>query len=282
MTSSTHLATTHGARALSEKLASLQLPVRAALLAVLVSLAPSPAMTQSVESWPIHSMDRPRPPRVTPGASQLPALPPSDAIVLFDGKSMSEWQADDSAKGPARWRVSRGEMVVVPGAGGVATKQAFGDVQLHIEWASPTPPRGSGQDRGNSGVFLMGRYEVQILDSYENTTYADGQAAALYGQYPPLVDVTRPPGEWQSYDIVFRRPRFRQDGAVTSPARLTVFHNGVLVQDNVDLTGPTANKARPPYSAHPDELPIGLQDHDHPVRFRNIWLRKLSPPSTEQ
>jgi hypothetical protein len=148
-------------------------------------------------------------------------------------------------------------------------------VQLHVEWAAPSPPSGDGQNRGNSGVFLMGRYEVQVLDSYRNTTYPDGQAAALYGQYPPLVNASRPPGEWQTYDIVFRRPRFDANGKLLSKARVTVFHNGVLVQDAVELTGPTAHHARPAYSAHPDRLPILLQDHGDPVRYRNIWLRNL-------
>jgi Domain of Unknown Function (DUF1080) len=149
-------------------------------------------------------------------------------------------------------------------------------VQLHIEWASPNPPVGKGQDRGNSGVFFAdGRYEVQVLDSRDNTTYADGQAGALYGQFPPLVNATRAPGEWQTYDIVYHRPRFKTDGTLASAARLTVFHNGVLIQDNMELVGPTANKSRPPYTAHPDRLPITLQDHGHPVRFRNVWLREL-------
>jgi hypothetical protein len=163
----------------------------------------------------------------------------------------------------------------VRGAGTIATAEAFGDVQLHVEWAAPSPPSGDGQNRGNSGVFLMGRYEVQVLDSYRNTTYPDGQAAALYGQYPPLVNASRPPGEWQTYDIVFRRPRFDANGKLLSKARVTVFHNGVLVQDAVELTGPTAHHARPAYSAHPDRLPILLQDHGDPVRYRNIWLRNL-------
>jgi hypothetical protein len=140
---------------------------------------------------------------------------------------------------------------------------------------APSPAVGQDQDRGNSGVFLMGMYELQIVDSYENVTYADGQAAAVYGQYPPLVNASRPPGQWQTYDIVFRGPRFDAAGKVTRPARMTVLHNGVLVQDDVELVGPTANKARPPYAAHPARLPLSLQDHDHPVRFRNIWIREL-------
>ena len=177
-----------------------------------------------------------------------------------------------------RWRIVDGAMEVVAGTGGIQTREDFGDVQLHVEWMSPAPPRGTDQDRGNSGVFFMGMYEVQVLDSWENVTYADGQAAALYGQYPPLVNASRKPGEWQSYDIVFRRPRFDASGKVTSPARVTVLHNGVLVQDNVELTGPTGHYSRPPYAAHADRLPVSLQDHGHPVRFRNFWVRSLERP----
>ncbi|MGB6682272.1 MAG: DUF1080 domain-containing protein, partial [Candidatus Acidiferrum sp.] len=159
--------------------------------------------------------------------------------------------------------------------GYIYTKQAFGDCQLHVELREPTPPHGESQERGNSGVFLMGLYEVQVLDSYENKTYADGQASALYGQYPPLVNASRPPGQWQWYDIVFHGPRFGPGGKLLRKAHVTVFHNGVLVQDNVELTGPTENGARPPYKAHPEKLPLALQDHGDPVRFRNIWIREL-------
>jgi hypothetical protein len=200
---------------------------------------------------------------------------PSDAIVLFDGRSLDKWQSADSSSGPAKWRVDNGYMEVVRGTGSIKTRQGFGDAHLHVEWSAPNPPTGTGQNRGNSGVFLMGIYEVQVLDSYNNTTYADGQAGSVYGQYPPLVNAMRPPGEWQFYDIVFRAPRFSPTGAVTSPARMTVFHNGVLVQDNVQLLGPTSHQTRDPYVAHPDRLPIGLQDHGDPVRFRNIWIREL-------
>jgi Domain of Unknown Function (DUF1080) len=168
-------------------------------------------------------------------------------------------------------------MEVVAGTGAIATARGFGDVQLHVEWMAPKPAVGEGQDRGNSGVFLMGRYEVQVLDSYHNTTYPDGQAAAIYGQYPPLVNASRPPGEWQTYDIVFVRPRFDANGKLVSPARITVFHNGLIVQNDVTLTGPTAHQQRPPYATHADALPISLQDHGHPVRYRNIWVRPLEP-----
>jgi len=171
--------------------------------------------------------------------------------------------------------MANGYVEVVPGTGAIATKQGFGDVQLHIEWAAPTPAKGEGQERGNSGVFLMGMYEVQVLDSYRNKTYPDGQAGAVYGQYPPLVNASRPPGEWQTYDIVFHGPRFDAGGKLLRPARMTVVFNGVLVQDNVVLTGPTAHQTRPPYAAHPEKLPLSLQDHGNPMRFRNIWVREI-------
>lgn len=243
-------------------------PPRAATVAASTA---APPMT-----WPIHSTDRPQPRRVSAGpGSATPAPIPSDATILFDGRDLSAWVSGDSVAGPARWAVRYGYFEVVPGTGGIRTRQGFGDVQLHVEWMAPDPPRGQGQDRGNSGVFLMGMYEVQVLDSWDHPTYPDGQASAIYGQYPPLVNATRPPGEWQTYDIVFRRPRFDASGAVTSPARVTVLHNGVLVHDGVSLTGPSGHRQRPPYAAHPDRLPIGLQDHGHPVRFRNFWVRSL-------
>jgi hypothetical protein len=242
--------------------------------AAVAAVAPS-ADGQSSMTWPIHSTSRPQPRAVDPGPFRASLPPPSDAIVLFDGRSLSEWRAADNASVPARWRVHDGYMEVVAGTGAIATVQAFGDVQLHLEWMAPRPTAGEGQDRGNSGVFLMGRYEVQVLDSYRSTTYPDGQAAAVYGQYPPLVNASRPPGEWQTYDIVFVRPRFAADGKLLQPARLTVLHNGVLVQNGVTLTGPTGHKTRPPYSMHADALPISLQDHAHPVRYRNLWVRRL-------
>jgi hypothetical protein len=228
---------------------------------------------QEVEKWKIHDPERPMPPVVDPGPAGKPMPAPSDAVVLFDGKDLSQWT---DAKGqPARWKVEDGYMEVVAKTGAIQTKQKFGDCQLHVEWASPVVVKGESQERGNSGVFLMNIYEVQILDCYNNKTYADGMTAALYGQYPPLVNACRPPGEWQTYDIVFHRPHFDGKGQVTSPARFTVFHNGILVHDNVELTGPTAHKARPPYKAHADKLPISLQDHGNPIRFRNIWVREL-------
>ncbi len=245
-----------------------------AVLIASVLFSSAVAAQQSMSDWPQHSRERPVAPIVTPGAPALPVPPPSDAIVLFDGTSLAKWE--DSKGAPAKWKlIGGGAMEVAPGTGGIQTHDGFGDAQLHVEWMSPNPPKGKDQDRGNSGVFLMGKFEVQVLDSYDNVTYADGQAASIYGQYPPLVNVSRKPGEWQSYDIVFHRPHFDAAGKLTKPARFTVFHNGVLVQDDVEPVGPTANMRRPPYEAGPDRLPLGLQDHEHPVRFRNIWIRDL-------
>jgi hypothetical protein len=226
------------------------------------------------QQWGVHDTNRPVPVVVETGTITSPMPRPSDAIVLFDGKDLSEWRAQKGG-GPAKWKVENGFFEVIKGTGGIVTTRAFGDCQLHVEWMSPSPAVGQGQDRGNSGVFLMGRYEVQVLDSYGNRTYPDGQAAAIYGQYPPLVNASRPPGAWQSYDIVFRRPRFDERGALIAPARVTVIHNGVLVHDAVVLTGPSGHRQRPPYAAHADRLPITLQDHASPVRFRNIWVRDL-------
>ena len=224
-------------------------------------------MIQVSTQWPQHSVDRPRPKVVNPGP------PPADGVVLFDGKDLSQWRAEDSSA--AKWTVRDGYVEVKPGTGMLISRRSFGDVQLHLEWAEPTPPTGEGQERGNSGVFLMGMYEVQVLDSYQNDTYADGQAGAVYGQSPPLVNASRPPGELQTYDIVFHRPRFKADGSLERPARITVFQNGMLVQDNFELSGPTAHQRRPPYARHADKLPLQLQDHGNAVRYRNIWIREL-------
>ena len=228
---------------------------------------------QDPQRWPVHDIRRPQPAIVDPGPGSLPVPPPADAIVLFDGRDLSKWK--HASGEPARWTLRDGYVEVLSGAGDLVTHDGFGDVQLHAEWAAPSPPKGSGQNRGNSGVYLMEAYEVQVLDSYENETYPDGQAASLYGQYPPLVNASRPPGAWQSYDIVFHGPRFDASGKLLRPATVTVVHNGVLVQDNVTLTGPTGHYARPPYAPHADRLSIRLQDHGDPVRFRNIWLREL-------
>jgi hypothetical protein len=224
--------------------------------------------------WEVHDMKRPKPPVITPGTSPTPEQPgkaPSDALILFDGKDLSHFVADSG--GEPKWKVAGGYAEV--GGGGIHTKDSFGDMQIHVEWASPQEVKGTSQGRGNSGIYIMGRYEVQVLDSYQNETYADGQAAALYGQYPPLVNASLPPGKWQTYDIIFRRPHFDDGGKVTKPAILTVFHNGVLVQDHRELKGTTAHHSPGVYTKHEDKLPISLQDHGNPVRYRSIWIRQL-------
>lgn len=254
--------------------------MRAAGLFVLLQLAAiafsaGAAGAQATNEWPVHSMKRPRPPVVQPGPVAAPVPAPPDAIVLFDGNNLSAWRSGEEI---AKWRIVNGAMEVVRGAGGIETAAAFGDIELHIEWRSVAPPRGDGQARSNSGVFLMGRYEVQILDSYQNETYADGQAAALYGQHPPLVNASRAPGEWQTYDIIFKRPRFTSNGHVIQPASITMLHNGVLVHNAARFLGATAHQRRAEYAAHEDRRPLALQDHGDPVQFRNIWLRDLEPP----
>jgi hypothetical protein len=257
--------------------------LRFSLVVTVLALVAPVARAQSPDDWPVHDLDRPQPTIVTPGTfstQDVPGTPPSDAIVLFDGTDLS---AFESAKGgPAPWKVENGYVEVVDKSGYIETKQAFGDIQLHVEFRTPTPPKGDSQDRGNSGLYFMGRYEVQVLDSYENETYPDGQAAALYGQYPPLVNASRPPGTWQVYDIAFEAPRFDAQGNVVAPARATVFHNGVLVQNASEYTGPSGHKQRPPYKAHAAKLPLRIQDHGNPVRFRNIWVRELKPRAGER
>lgn len=246
------------------------------ILACSIIIQASAQDTRDPANWEIHDEDRPQPTVIapaTPSNQEEAGRPPSDAVVLFDGADLSKWQTPDGEAAP--WIVRDGYFEVKPGTGGIRTKEGFGDVQLHVEWAAPDPVRGEGQDRGNSGIYLMGRYEVQVLDSYRNQTYPDGQAASVYGQYPPLVNAMRAPGEWNTYDIIFHRPRFAENGEVEESARVTVIHNGVLVQDHEELTGPSGHHARPEYEAHPNRLPIALQDHDHPVRYRNIWLREL-------
>ena len=216
-------------------------------------------------------------PVVTPGTESTQAVPgkaPSDAIVLFDGSDLSKWVGDGSQAPP--WKVANGYMEVVPDTSSLWTKEQFGDCQLHVEWAAPAQVQGDGQGRGNSGVILMGRYEVQVLDCYENATYADGGAAAIYGQEPPLVNCCRKPGAWQEYDIVFRRPHFGEGGKLTKPAFLTVFHNGVVVHHDSVLFGPMSFETRQHYQAHPDKQPLLLQNHGNPVRYRNLWIRPLS------
>ena len=231
--------------------------------------------------------------QVSPGITLEQA--PSDAIVLFDGTDLTTWQAMQlriagdmpgmvesiadyeagKATEPAEWTVAGGVMTVAPGSGAIETKRAFGDVQLHIEWNAPLADGKSGQGYSNSGVFFMGLYEVQILNSYENETYNNGQASSVYKQHIPLVNASRAPGQWQSYDIIFMAPRFSEKGRLISPARITVFHNGVLVQNNVELLGPTTYIGASHYAPHPEKMPLALQDHGDPVQFRNIWIREL-------
>jgi hypothetical protein len=248
-------------------------------------LAGSTCPAQPDPNYIEHDRTRPRPTVVDPGSSSTPdraGKAPSDAVVLFDGKDLSSWVSLDDGS-PTKWIVRDGYMECVQGSGYVRTLQNFGDCQLHVEWATPTPPHGEGQGRGNSGVFLgLDRYEVQVLDSFESNTYVDGQASAIYGQYPPLVNASRPAGQWQTYDIIYTAPRFDADGKLTSPARMTVLHNGVLVQNNVQLTGPTSWLERAPYQQHPEKQPISLQDHGNPVRFRNIWVRELGKPGKKE
>ena len=227
--------------------------------------ADAPPKPEETEAWD------PIPARVQPGAT--PNGPPADAIVLFDGTTLSAWEGVEG--GPAKWIVANGALTVAPGTGDIRTKERFGDVQLHIEWRTPElPPVKTGQDRGNSGVFLQELYEVQILDTFENRTYSNGQAGAIYKQHIPLVNASRPAGEWQTYDIVFIAPRFEADGSLRSPARMTVSHNGILIHHDVTLEGGTTYIGKPEYTPHEDGS-IRLQDHDHLVSFRNIWVRKL-------
>ncbi len=219
--------------------------------------------------WRVHDGKRPQP-RVVRADAPVTTPPPSDAVVLFDGTNLDAWRAGE---GPASWNIEDGAMVV-NGTGSIETRASFGDIQLHLEWATPAQIEGSSQGRGNSGVFLMGRYEVQVLDSHSNVTYPDGQAAALYGQTPPLVNASRASGEWQSNDIFFRAPRFRGEELV-EPARATVLHNGVCVHHGRAFMGATTHRAVASYSPHAPTGAISLQDHGNPVRFRNIWVRPL-------
>ncbi|HJT31754.1 MAG TPA: DUF1080 domain-containing protein [Pirellulales bacterium] len=206
----------------------------------------------------------PEPRVVTPG---LDGGPPSDAIVLFDGADLSQFNGGD------KWLIEDG--VATVHGGGVTSKRAFGSCQLHVEWAAPDEVKGHGQGRGNSGIYLQGKYEVQILDSYENKTYYDGQAGALYKQWPPLVNACRKPGEWQTYDIIFDAPKFDAQGKLSKPGYVTVLHNGVLIQNHAELQGTTAWDRAPAYEPHADKLSLSIQDHGNPVRFRNIWIREL-------
>ncbi len=218
-----------------------------------------------------HDPNRPWPTDVTPGEPCCPDNPafgpPSDAIVLFDGSNMDAWE-------PNEWEIENGEVVAYEDD--ITTLESFGDCQLHLEWQAPDPPRGSTTDRGNSGVFFMSRYEIQIFDSYTEKIYPDGIAGAVYGETPPMVHPIRPPGQWNVYDITFTAPVFNGDGDLVSPARVTMLFNGVLVHNNTTIHGPTDWREISEYSAHPPEQPLRLQEHGNPVRFRNIWIRRLN------
>ncbi len=230
--------------------------------------------------WHVHDPNRPHPPVVAPAATAGGA--PSDAILLFDGRDLSHWQdhastiskAGDSGT-PAKWKLADGYVEAVPKAGDLESREKFGDIQLHVEWASPNPPKGSSQARGNSGILLMGRYEVQVLDAWHNPTYADGQAGAIYGQYPPLANPAKKPGEWNTYDIIFEAPRLEGD-KVLKPAIISVLFNGVLVQNHQESMGPMVYRQVAHYVAQPAEDSLILQNHNDPVRFRNIWVRRLN------
>jgi len=229
------------------------------------------------QKWHVHDPDRPHPRVVTPGKE--PGAPPSDAIVLFDGKDLSKWDqrgrgADSGKLVDAQWKVENGYFEVVPGTGDLLTREKFGDCQLHVEWSEPPDIKGTSQARGNSGVLLMSRYEIQVLDPYNNLTYADGQAGAIYGQWPPLVNPGRKPGEWQTYDIAWEAPFFEGQKLVL-PAVVTVFFNGVLVQNHMHPIGAMVYRQVAKYTAHDPEEPLMLQDHHDHVRYRNIWIWRL-------
>jgi len=224
--------------------------------------------------WHVHDPDRPKPRVVTSGITFSDvAAPPSDAVVLFDGKDLSKWQHGDGSA--AKWKIENGYMEVVPKSGILRTKDEFSDFQLHIEWATPAVVKGKGQGRGNNGLNIFGRYEIQILDSYNNETYADGQAASIYGQTPPLVNASRAPGQWQSYDVIWEGPRWDADGKLLKKAYVTVLHNGVVVHHRRELHGFVNHRTVGDYKKVQEKGPIELYEHGDPVRFRNIWIRPL-------
>ena len=232
--------------------------------------------------WAVHDPNRPQPKIITPGtfsSPEQPGKPPSDAVVLFDGTDLSKWESAKDGS-PAKWLTKEGVMQVAPSTGDIRTKAKFGDCQLHIEWAAPKEVKGDSQGRGNSGIFLMGRVEIQVLDSYNNVTYADGHAASVYSVNPPMVNAVHPPGEFQVYDIVFRRPIYK-DGKPLDPGHVTVFVNGVLAQDHTELEGGTGHMGRAKPGPFPEKGPLQLQDHGNPMRFRNIWYRELPPRAVE-
>jgi 3-keto-disaccharide hydrolase len=227
------------------------------------------ALAQEITDPKLTEVWEPEPKVVTPGLNNSA---PSDAIILFDGKNLDNWQ-DKNGNTP-KWSVQEGAMTVAKGSGNIKTKQSFGDIQLHIEWRTPSKVDGEGQGRGNSGIFLQERYELQVLDSYKNRTYSNGQAGSIYKQSAPLVNAAKGPGEWQVYDVVYLAPKFNDDGSLKSPGRITVFHNGVLIQHNTEIKGTTEYIGKPKVIAH-GKGAIELQDHNNPTSFRNIWVREL-------
>jgi len=257
---------------------SIVIKIAVCLLVVALGVGISYAAKEKGK-YGVHDKERPNPSVIAP-AEQC-GQPPSDAIILFEGKNTSQWQSEKGG-GPVKWNIENGYIEVVKKAGDIRTVKEFGNCQLHIEWWVPpdVDPKITDQKRNNSGVFFMDKYEVQVLDSYTddnyktNKTYADGQASAIYGQYPPLVNACRKPGAWQSYDISFLSPLFDDKGKCIRPARITVLHNGVVVQNNVEIKGATAHKKKAQYSPH-GKGPLKLQDHGNPIRFRNIWIREL-------
>ena len=212
----------------------------------------------------------PVPEVITPGENDLP---PSDAIILFDGKDLSQWTMEDGTN--AKWEVNDGFFTIVPGTGNIITRKTFGDCQLHIEWSTMKDSKGKGQWKSNSGIFLMGLYEVQVLDCYNNSTYSNGQTGSIYKQHIPLVNACKPPGQWQKYDIIFKAPVFDEDGSLIKPAYITVIHNGVLIQNHVEIKGETLYIGIPTYNPGPSKMPLMLQDHGCRVNYRNIWIREL-------
>ncbi len=246
-----------------KKLTGAGLVLAVVLFSGNIVMAQEKAKPEDTEVW------KPVPQKVSPATGNHA---PSDAVVLFDGNSLEKWESANGGK--AEWTVKDNILTVTPGTGDIRTKQNFTNFQLHVEWRSPAEIRGEGQGRGNSGIFLQGRYEVQVLDSYNNRTYSNGQAGSIYKQAVPLVNPVLPPGEWQTYDIIYTAPRFKEDGSTESKALVTVLLNGVLVQHNFEIQGPTVYIGTPEYEAH-GPGPIQLQDHGDLVSFRNIWIREI-------
>ena len=233
------------------------------------------------QPWGVHDKERPEPWIITPptaSTQEKSGTAPSDAVVLFDGTDLSHWQG---GRKDAKWIIKDGYMEV-NGTGSIRTRESFGSCQLHVEFATPDEVKGDSQGRGNSGVMIMGLYEIQVLDSFENRSYSDGQAGAIYGQYPPLVNASREPGKWQVFDIVFEAPEFDEQGKLVKPAHITVFHNGVVVHNRATSLGQVAHQDPPQWKAHAAKLPLTLQDHGNPVRFRNVWIRPLTGYDSDQ